>query len=111
MANDEKINQLQLYEQSLQSLIQQKQQFQTQESEIDSALEALKTSTKFYKIIGNIMVDSKKANLEADLMERRAKAQLRIKAIEKQEESIKQKASALQKEIMDEMENAKPGNK
>ena len=76
MANDEKINQLQLYEQSLQSLIQQKQQFQTQESEIDSALEALKTSTKFYKIIGNIMVDSKKANLEADLMERRAKAQL-----------------------------------
>ena len=111
MANDEKINQLQLYEQSLQSLIQQKQQFQTQESEIDSALEALKTSTKFYKIIGNIMVDSKKANLEANLMERRAKAQLRIKAIEKQEESIKQKASALQKEIMDEMENAKPGNK
>ena len=61
-----KISQLQMFEQSINNLLMQKQQFQQQLIEIDSALEELKTTENAYKIIANIMVKSDKAKLEKD---------------------------------------------
>jgi prefoldin beta subunit len=102
--NEEKIQQLQLYEQSLHNLLLQKQQFQTQISEIDSALGELGDSANAYKIIGNIMVHAKREDIQSDLQNRKAKADLRINALEKQENSIKEKVKTLQKEVMQGME-------
>ncbi len=64
---EQKIAQLQLYEQSLQNILIQKQQFQSQSLEIDSALKELEATKEAYKIVGNIMVASKKEDLKKDL--------------------------------------------
>ena len=102
---EEKINQLQMYEQSLQSLLMQKQQFQTQITEIESALGVMEPAKKVYKIVGNIMVDSTKEELKDDLNTKKLKAEMRVRALEKQESSIKEKVKTLQKEVIDGMKD------
>jgi prefoldin beta subunit len=104
---EEKIAQLQLLEQNMQNFLMQKQQFQMQLSEVDSALENLKDSTKSYKIIANIMVDSKKEDLETDLKKKKEMLELRLKSLEKQEDSIREKSQKLQKEVLGSMENGR----
>ena len=64
--SEEKIAQLQLLEQNMQTFLMQKQQFQLQLSEVASALENLKDSKKSYKIIANIMIDVNKEDLEKE---------------------------------------------
>jgi len=100
---EQKISQLQLSEQSLQNLLVQKQQFQLQLAEIDSASKELETTEKAYKIVGNIMASAKKEDLKKDLSEKKDIIKLRIKNIEKQEGQIKEKSSALQEEILKKM--------
>ena len=100
---EQKIQQLQLIEQSMQQFLMQKQSFQTQLMEIESALKELKNSEKAYKIIGNIMVSSKKLDLEKDLTSKKETFELRIKMLEKQEDKIKEKADKIQKEVLKEI--------
>jgi prefoldin beta subunit len=97
---EQKIGQLQMYEQSLQTFLGQKQQFQVQLVEVDSALNELKTSKQSYKIIGNIMVQSEGSELKADLESKKEVLELRIKTMEKQETQVREKASRLQSEIL-----------
>ena len=101
---DEKIGQLQMYEQSLQNILMQKQQFQSQLSEIDSALKEMESSTETYRIVGNIMVLTKKEDLKKELEEKNSSVKLRITTLEKQEDSIREKAKSLQTEIMKNMD-------
>ncbi len=97
---EQKISQLQLLEQSLQNLLLQRQQFQAQLTEIESALNELKDTKQSYKIIGNIMVDSSKEDLKKDLTKKKEMVELRIKSLEKQEENIKEKQKKVQKEVL-----------
>ena len=102
--NQDKIQQLQLMDQSINQFLIQKQQFQMQLSEVDSALTEIKDKKEAYKIVGNIMVLSKKEDIESDLKKKKEILELRIKTIEKQEARIKEKSQILQKEAMTEME-------
>ena len=97
---EQKIGQLQMLEQSLQSFLGQKQQFQMQAVEIESALNELNSSGKAYKIVGSIMVESDKAELKADLQSKKEMIELRIKTMERQEAQVRDKASKLQSEIL-----------
>jgi prefoldin beta subunit len=101
---EQKIEQLQRIEQSMQNILMQKQQFQSQMIEIESALNELKNSEENYKIIGNIMVKANKEELQKDLSQKRELFELRIKTIEKQEKETKEKASKIQTEVMQEIE-------
>jgi|TARA_B100002003_G_C14123775_1_gene540529 prefoldin beta subunit len=101
---EEKIAQLQLLEQNMQNFLMQKQQFQMQLSEVDSALENLKDSNKSYKIVANIMVDANKEELEKELKKKKEMLELRLKSLEKQEENIREKSQKLQKEVLGSME-------
>ena len=105
--SENKIGQLQLLEQNLQNFLVQKQGFQGQLSEIDSALEELKGAKNAYKIVGNIMVASEKEELEKDLKQKKEELELRIKTLEKQEQTIKDKATKLQSEVLGEMKEKK----
>ncbi|MBW2989162.1 prefoldin subunit beta [Candidatus Woesearchaeota archaeon] len=96
---EQKISQLQLYEQSMQNILLQKQQFQSQSIEIDSALKELETTKEAYKIVGNIMVASKKPDLKSDLTSKKEIVLLRIKTLEKQEGQIREKAKKIQEEV------------
>ena len=104
-AVEEKIRQLQLAEQSLQALFAQKQNLQMQLMEIDSALKGLDTAAEAYKITGNVMVLSGKAQLQDELKSKKETAELRIKAIERQEKLTREKASAIQKEVLEGMKD------
>ena len=102
-----KINQLQLLEQSMQNLLMQKQQFQLQQVEIESALKELEKVNEAYKIVGNIMVLSEKNGLKTDLTSKKEIIELRIKTMEKQENQLREKATKLQDEVMKEMTQEK----
>ena len=104
-ATEEKIRHLQLAEQSMQALLSQKQALQMQLMEIDSALKELETASEAYKIVGNIMVASKKDKLQTDLKEKKETAELRIKTLEAQEKSTRDKAEVIQKEVLEAMKN------
>jgi prefoldin beta subunit len=98
-----KINQLSLMEQNLQNFALQKQQFQAQLLEIESAEKELKDSKEAFKIIGNIMVAMDKQKMQKELVEKKEVLVMRIESFEKQEAKIKEKADAMQKEVLDEM--------
>jgi prefoldin beta subunit len=104
---EQKINQLQLFEQNVQSLLMQKQQFQMQSVEIKSALKELEGTEEAFKIIGGIMVSSKKEDLKKELTSKKEMSELRIKALEKQESQIKEKATKLQAEVMEKLKDNK----
>ncbi len=98
---EEKIGQLQLMEQNLQNFIMQKQNFQTQLFEVENALKELeKSDDKVYKIVGTVMIASKKEDLIKELEEKKSVLDLRIKTLEKQEQNIKERVTKTQEEIM-----------
>jgi len=100
---DADINQLQLLQQNLQNILIQKQQFQKQLAEINSAVKEIETSNTTYKILGNIMVSAKKEDLQKELKEKQELLGLRLKNFEKQEINIKEKTEELQKKVMADM--------
>lgn len=97
---EEKIGKLQLFEQNLQQLGLQRQQFQAQLIELDSALKELASTKKAYKIIGSIMVASDKDGLEKELKDKKEMFGIRISSVEKQEQQLGERAQALRNEIV-----------
>lgn len=104
MTTEEKINQLQLIEQNLQQFSNQKQQFQSHFVEVETALKELKDASTAYKIVGNIMVLSKKEQLEKELSEKKEHLELRISALERQETKLRDKAKLIRQDVVKEME-------
>ena len=99
----EKIGKLQLMEQQLQQFAMQKQQFQTQLFETESAITESGSTTKAYKIVGNIMIATEKEELKKELTQKKEIIELRIKNIEKQENKIKEEAKTIQEEVLGKM--------
>ncbi|MEE9525988.1 MAG: prefoldin subunit beta [Candidatus Woesearchaeota archaeon] len=99
----EKIQQLQMLEQGMQSFLAQKQQVQAQLMEMESALKELEKTDEAFKIVGNVMVKSDKESLKKDLTAKKEVLDLRIKTLEKQEADMKDKASAMQSEVMEKL--------
>ncbi len=103
MVSQEKIQQLQILEQNLSNISVQKQQFQNQLFEIDNAFKELKNTKQSFKIVGNIMVETSKSDLEKDLGDRREVSELRVQTLERQEKELQEQAKKLQKEVLSEM--------
>ena len=103
----EKIMELQSIEQGIQNLSMQKQQFQSQLFEIDSAISEIDETKEAYKIIGNIMVKSESRKVKEGLLEKKESYTLRVKSIENQEKSLAEKAVRMQKEVMQEIKGKK----
>ena len=97
---DADLNQLKLFQQNLQNILMQKQQFQKQLAEINSAVKEIETSETTYKILGNIMVSAKKEDLQKELKDKQEILDLRLKNFEKQETNLKEKTQDLQKKVM-----------
>lgn len=99
----EKMNKLTMMEQQLSGFLTQKQTFQAQLMEVESALDELGKTEQAFKIVGNIMVGADKEALKKEMEEKQETMTLRIKSIEKQEETIRNKATELQQEVMKEL--------
>jgi len=97
----EKIQELQSYEQTLQSIMMQKQAFSMELSESINALEEItKSKDDVYKLVGNIMIKTDKTIVEKELKQKTDLLQLRLKSIEKQETDIGKEAEELRTEVM-----------
>ncbi|MGV8162646.1 MAG: prefoldin subunit beta [Candidatus Nanoarchaeia archaeon] len=104
----EQVNNLSMMEQNMQHLSAQRQSFQTQLLEVESALEEIGTAKETYKIIGTIMVKTEPSKLKEELESKKQLLEIRVKSIEKQEDAAKEKAKMLQNEIMSKIDGQKP---
>lgn len=100
------IEEIQLKEHTLQNLSLQKQVFHLELIETNNALQELNKikDNEVYKLIGSVLVRADKKELEQELKRKTELLEMRIKAIEKQEEDLKEKllkerASLLKSEI------------
>ena len=97
----EKIQELQIFEQNIQSLVIQKQAFQMELSETENAIsEVGKSKDEVYKITGSIMLKTDRSEVEKELKEKKDILSLRLKSIEKQELSIREKLDKLREEVV-----------
>lgn len=97
---------LQILEQALQNLLLQKQTFQMELSETQSALNEMENSSdEVYKIVGQLMLKSDKKKIVSELSEKSRLLELRLKAIDKQEESMMQKLETLRESVVDSKNN------
>ena len=101
---DQKIQEMQLLEQNLQNILMQKQAFQMELSETQSALKELeKSGDEVFKIIGQLMIKTEKSKTEKELSEKEKLLGLRTKTLEKQEVSLTEKLDALRDEFVKSM--------
>lgn len=94
---------LQLTEQGLQNLLMQKQAFQLELIEIENALseiKKIKQEEDIFKIVGTLMFKSSKKELAPELEKKCDLLNLRMKAIEKQEQDLKEKLIKTREELI-----------
>ncbi len=97
----EKIQELQGFEQNLHGLLMQKQAFQMEQTETENALsEISKSKDDIFKIVGNIMIKTEKKKIEDELKKKQELITLRLSSIESQETDLTNKAEELKKEVM-----------
>ena len=100
MNETEQIRSLQILEQNLHNLMMQKQAFQMELAETNSALKEIQASTDdVYKIIGQLMIKVRREGVKKELEEKKKLFDLRINAIEKQEQEFEKKADSLRQDV------------
>ncbi len=99
--NNQKLQELQMLEQGLQNLLLQKQSFQMEFSETESALQAIEESgEEVFKIIGQLMIKTEKSKVKEELENKKKMIELRIKTMETQETSVTEQLNKLREELM-----------
>ena len=95
------LQELQMIEQNLQSLIYQKQVFQMELSESSTALkEVEKSGEEVFKIIGQLMIKTDKSSVKEELEKKQKLLGLRVKSLEKQEVDLTKSAEEIRKKVM-----------
>lgn len=98
---EQQIKELQILEQNMQNILMQKQAFQAELSEVENAFEELnKAGDDVYRIVGNIMMKSSKADILKDIKQKKDLISIRLKTIENQEKSIEEAAESLRKKVL-----------
>lgn len=98
---DKKIQEMQMLEQNLQNLLLQKQAFQMELAETQSALKELeKSGEEVFKVIGQLMIKSDKSKINEELSNKEKILDLRAKSLEKQEASMIKQIEAIREELV-----------
>ncbi len=103
MEDSNNLIQLQLLQQNLQNILMQKQQFQQELVEIESALSELPNSERTYQIHGKLMISKNKDDLISELSDKKELVNLRMKSVEEQENKIKENIEEVQKKFLSEI--------
>ena len=96
------ISMLQQLQQQLQTILQQKAQYELAVREAKRAQEEIKDSADdavMYMSVGTVMMQKKKEVIDAKLTEKVETLELRIKSLEKQEKMLQGKFEQLQAQI------------
>jgi len=98
---DKNLQEMQILEQNLQNLLLQKQAFQMELSETQSALKEIENAgEEIFKIIGQLMLKADKSKTKQELADKEKILNLRVNAIEKQEGYLVDKLNNLREEML-----------
>jgi len=101
-AVQERLLRLQQLQQTLQSILTQKQQLELELIEIDQALSELEKASDdavIYKSVGSLLVRSEKSKVTNDLKERKELTNMRITVLGRQEERLRSQIKELQEKL------------
>ncbi|MBM3247572.1 prefoldin subunit beta [Candidatus Pacearchaeota archaeon] len=102
------IQQLQMFEQNLQSLLMQKQAFEMELTETENAMTELdKAEGEVYKIAGSLMIKGSKQEILKDLNQKKDLLSLRLKTINDQEKKISEETEKLREKVLSKIKNQK----
>jgi len=107
----ERLLRLQQVQQTLQSVLTQKQQVDIELTEIEQALGELQKMTEdavIYKAIGTLLVKSEKTKIMADLGERKELLNTRTTVLSKQEERLRTQLKDLQAKLQQDLNPVPP---
>lgn len=110
----EQLGRLQQAQQSLQSVLAQKQHLEMEQLETEKALEELKKASDddaVFKHAGSILIKSTKENLIAELEEKKELSKTRSSVLTKQEVRVKENLKELETKINEMVRGAATGQK
>ncbi len=102
----ERLLRLQQLQQTLQSVLGQKQQVELEQMEINQALDELQKLTDdavIYKATGSLLIKSERSKVIADLNERKELLSTRVTVLAKQEERIKAQVKDVQTKLQQDL--------
>jgi len=102
---------LQQLQQTLQSVLTQKQQLELGLTEIEQSLSELKKLTAqavIYKSVGSLLVKAKKTKVTKELKEQKELLSMRISVLGKQEERLRTQAKDLQTKLQQDLRPVSP---
>lgn len=106
----EQLVRLQQLQQTLQSVVTQKQQLELELNETDKALSELEKSTDdtpVYKSVGSILVKSERQKLLVELKERKELLTTRVTVLGKQEERTRERLKEVQERLQERLQGSK----
>jgi prefoldin beta subunit len=101
-AAQQAIMQLQTWQQQAQALAMQRESLMIQKIELDKALEELKKAGEkedVFKAVGPVLIKSSKAQMVKELTEKKETADMRLKAVEKQDAKVHEKIKEVQEKL------------
>lgn len=99
-----KIQELQMLEQQLQSSLMQRQSLQVEYNECSNALKEIsETKGDVFKVLGGIMIKTDKQSAQKELEIKQKELNMKLSAFDKQEKVLEEKISKLQKEVSSEL--------
>jgi len=107
----ERLLRLQQLQQTLQTVVTQKQQLELELTETQQALSELEKTEEnavIYKSIGSLLVKAEKAKVTTELNERKELLNTRISVLGKQEERLRTQAKELQAKLQRDLNPVSP---
>jgi len=107
----ERLLRLQQLQQTLQTVLTQKQQLELELTETEQALSELEKTdenTVIYKSIGSLLVKAEKGKVTTELNERKELLNTRISVLGKQEERLRSQAKELQAKLQRDLSPVSP---
>jgi prefoldin beta subunit len=107
----ERLLRLQQLQQTLQTVLTQKQQLELELTETEQALSELEKTDEnpvIYKSIGSLLVKAEKANVTTELNERKELLNTRVSVLGKQEERVRSQAKELQAKLQRDLSPVSP---
>lgn len=107
----ERLLRLQQLQQTLQSVLGQKQQVELEQMEINQALEELQKLTDeavIYKATGSLLIKSDRTKVMADLSERKELLSTRVTVLGKQEERLRVQVKDVQTKLQQDLSPVSP---
>ncbi len=109
----ERLLRLQQLQQTLQSVMAQKQQVDAEQTEVEQTLAELQKTADdavIYKAIGSLLVKAEKAKVTADLEERKDLLATRTTVLARQEERLRSQVKEVQTKLQEELSPVPPSS-